>query len=119
MGTFGSMPSFEDLENQILTYENHFSRWCGFGKYFKKQVSITLCWFTKNLVQALIATEDARFLWTFGIDARGTLRAIFSLGTSGGASTLTQQQLAKQFTEKDLNFYLLESYKKNGLSPFD
>jgi membrane carboxypeptidase/penicillin-binding protein len=47
-----------------------------------------------------------------GIDGRGTLRAISSLGTSGGASTLTQQLAKQLFTEKDLNSYLLELYKK-------
>jgi hypothetical protein len=36
MGTFGSMPSFEDLENQTLTYAKSFRRWCGLGKYFEK-----------------------------------------------------------------------------------
>jgi membrane peptidoglycan carboxypeptidase len=38
---------------------------------------------------------------------RGGLESHFSLGTSGGASTLTQQ-LAKLFTEKDLNFLELQ-----------
>jgi penicillin-binding protein 1A len=41
-------------------------------------------------VQALVATEDERFLNTQALTG-GTLRAIASLGTSGGASTLTQQ----------------------------
>lgn len=47
-----------------------------------------------HLVQALIATEDERFYGHSGIDARGTLRAVTSVGSSGGASTITQQ-LAK------------------------
>ncbi|MGR7812848.1 penicillin-binding protein 1A [Lacinutrix undariae] len=49
----------------------------------------------KQLVDALISTEDARYHEHSGIDARGTLRAIFKLGKGGGASTISQQ-LAKQ-----------------------
>jgi hypothetical protein len=44
MGTFGSMPSFEDLENQTLTLPEIISAdGVVLGKYFEKQVSITLC----------------------------------------------------------------------------
>jgi penicillin-binding protein 1A len=45
----------------------------------------------------------------FGLDGRGTLRAI--VGTSGGAGTLTQQLAKQLFTEKDLNSCLLECKK--------
>src|SRR5690606_15475704 len=49
----------------------------------------------EHLVNALIATEDARYHNHSGIDAIGTLRAIVKLGSGGGASTISQQ-LAKQ-----------------------
>ena len=69
----------------------------------------------KNLVQALVATEDERFYDHSGIDGRGTLRAILSLGTSGGASTLTQQ-LAKQLFHgegsKFLPFRIIQKAKE-------
>ncbi|HKO76548.1 MAG TPA: transglycosylase domain-containing protein, partial [Flavobacterium sp.] len=97
-GLFGSMPSFEDLENpdSNLATEVISSDGVVLGKYFKQNRSaLKYSDLPKNLVQALIATEDARFYEHSGIDGRGTLRAIASLGTSGGASTLTQQ-LAKQ-----------------------
>ncbi len=97
-GVFGTMPSFEDLENpdSNLATEIISSDGVVIGKYFKENRSqLKYSDLPKNLVQALIATEDARFYEHSGIDGRGTLRAIFSLGTSGGASTLTQQ-LAKQ-----------------------
>ncbi|HKK12952.1 MAG TPA: transglycosylase domain-containing protein, partial [Flavobacteriaceae bacterium] len=45
----------------------------------------------ENLVDALIATEDARFRKHSGIDAIGTLRALVFLGSRGGASTISQQ----------------------------
>ena len=52
----------------------------------------------KNLVDALVATEDIRFYEHSGIDARGFLRAVFAkltLRDKGGASTISQQ-LARQ-----------------------
>jgi penicillin-binding protein 1A len=97
-GIFGSMPSFEDLENpdSNLATEIISSDGVILGKYFEKNRSqLKYSDLPKNLVQALIATEDERFYEHSGIDGRGTLRAIASMGTSGGASTLTQQ-LAKQ-----------------------
>jgi len=97
-GIFGSMPSFEDLENpdSNLATEIISSDGVIIGKYFQKNRSqLKYSDIPQNFVQALVATEDERFYEHSGIDGRGTLRAIASLGTSGGASTLTQQ-LAKQ-----------------------
>lgn len=97
-GLFGAMPSFEDLENPDSNLATEIISADGvvIGKYFEKNRSqLKYEDLPKNLVQALVATEDIRFYDHSGIDGRGTLRAIFSLGTSGGASTLTQQ-FAKQ-----------------------
>ena len=97
-GLFGSMPSFEDLENPDSNLATEIISADGvvIGKYFEKNRSqLKYSDLPKNLVQALVATEDARFYEHSGIDGRGTMRAILSFGTSGGASTLTQQ-LAKQ-----------------------
>ncbi|MBC5837867.1 penicillin-binding protein 1A [Flavobacterium muglaense] len=97
-GLFGSMPSFEDLENPDSNLATEIISADGvvLGKYFQKNRSqLKYSDLPKNLVDALVATEDERFYEHSGIDGRGTLRAIASLGTSGGASTLTQQ-LAKQ-----------------------
>ena len=41
--------------------------------------------------QAIVATEDHRFFAHSGVDARGLLRAVGSLGRRGGGSTITQQ----------------------------
>lgn len=59
-----------------------------------------------NLVDALIATEDARFRQHSGIDFRSMLRAITSLGSAGGGSTITQQLAKMQFTS---------NYEKAGI----
>ena len=117
-GIFGSMPSFEDLENpdSNLATEVISADGVVIGKYFEKNRSqLKYSDLPKNLVQALIATEDARFYEHSGIDGRGTLRAISSLGTSGGASTLTQQ-LAKQLFHgegsKFLPFRIVQKIKE-------
>ena len=97
-GALGHMPSFNDLENpeSNLATEIISSDGETIGKFYNEnRSSITYEELPKHLVDALVATEDARFYEHSGIDARGTLRAATSLGTSGGASTLSQQ-LAKQ-----------------------
>ena len=96
-GLFGSMPSFEDLENpnSNLATEIISSDGVTLGKFYNEnRTPIKYADLPKHLVNALVATEDERFYEHSGIDGRGTMRAVFSLGTSGGASTLTQQ-LAK------------------------
>ena len=117
-GLFGSMPSFEDLENPDSNLATEIISADGvvLGKYFQKNRSqLKYSDLPKNLVQALVATEDARFYEHSGIDGRGTLRAISSLGTSGGASTLTQQ-LAKQLFHgegsKFLPFRIVQKVKE-------
>ncbi|MDD5149272.1 MAG: transglycosylase domain-containing protein [Flavobacterium sp.] len=117
-GLFGSMPSFEDLENpdSNLATEIISSDGVILGKYFEQNRSqLKYSDLPQNFVQALVATEDERFYEHSGIDGRGTLRAIASLGTSGGASTLTQQ-LAKQLFHgegsKFLPFRIVQKIKE-------
>ncbi|MBK0369764.1 penicillin-binding protein 1A [Flavobacterium agrisoli] len=117
-GIFGPMPSFEDLENpdSNLATEIISSDGVVIGKYFQTNRSqLKYSDLPKNLVDALVATEDERFYEHSGIDARGTLRAVFTLGTNGGASTLTQQ-LAKQLFHgegsKFLPFRIVQKIKE-------
>src|SRR6218665_3270424 len=66
------------------------------GRYWKiNRTSVSYKDISSNVTDALIATEDERFEDHSGVDFRAIGRAIFSLGGSGGASTITQQ-LAKQ-----------------------
>jgi membrane peptidoglycan carboxypeptidase len=55
----------------------------------------TLQEFSPHLPKALIASEDARFYWHFGVDPYGVARAVVVARREGGftqgASTLTQQ----------------------------
>lgn len=102
-GLFGAMPSFEELENPAsnLATEIISSDGVTLGKFYSEnRTPIKFSDLPESLVKALVATEDERFLDHSGIDARGTLRAITSLGRSGGASTITQQ-LAKLLFHKE------------------
>ncbi|MFN3640532.1 MAG: transglycosylase domain-containing protein, partial [Flavobacterium sp.] len=97
LGVFGEMPSFDELENpdSMLATEIISEDGVTIGKFFREnRTPIYFNDLPQHLVDALVATEDERFYKHSGIDARGTLRAALSLGSSGGASTITQQ-LAK------------------------
>lgn len=98
-GVFGSLPDETSLENpekdlatQIISSDGEV-----IGKFFREnRTPIKYEDLPEALVNALIATEDARFYKHSGVDGIGTLRALAFLGSRGGASTITQQ-LAKQF----------------------
>lgn len=96
-GLFGSMPSFEELENPESNLATEIISADGvvIGKFFNEnRTPVKYEDLPKHLVNALVATEDERFYEHSGIDGKGTMRAVLSLGRNGGASTLTQQ-LAK------------------------
>ena len=96
-GLFGTMPSFEDLENpnSNLATEIISSDGVVLGKFYNEnRTAIKYKDLPKSLVDALVSTEDERFYEHSGIDARRTFGAAVQLGRNGGASTLTQQ-LAK------------------------
>lgn len=102
-GVLGEMPDHTVLENpktnlatEVLSADGEL-----LGKYYYRDNRTLLDFkdLSPNLVNALIATEDARFYSHSGIDARGTLRALIYLGSKGGASTISQQ-LAKQLFNK-------------------
>ncbi len=98
-GVFGKMPDHTVLENPKthLASEIISSDGKTLGKFYLEENRTPVVYdeLSQNLVDALIATEDARFKEHSGIDARGTLRAFFFLGKKGGASTISQQ-LARQ-----------------------
>ena len=98
-GVFGEMPDHTQLENpttnlagQIISSDGQM-----LGKYYlnDNRTPVDYKELPQHLVDALIATEDARFHDHAGIDASGTIRAFAFLGRRGGASTISQQ-LARQ-----------------------
>ena len=103
-GKIGYMPPVEDLENPINKYASQvFSADMvvlgNFSQKDENRIYVNYNDLSPALVQALIATEDARFLEHSGIDVYALFRAIFKGGIfggkgAGGGSTITQQ-LAK------------------------
>ncbi|MEM8764291.1 MAG: transglycosylase domain-containing protein [Bacteroidota bacterium] len=94
-GVFGEMPTFERLENPETNLATEFLSSDGetLGKLYLNDNRTWVGYdeLPENLVQALVATEDARYYEHSGIDARGTIRAVAYLGKKGGASTISQQ----------------------------
>ncbi|HEX8563879.1 MAG TPA: PBP1A family penicillin-binding protein [Flavobacterium sp.] len=114
-GVFGSMPSFEELENpdSNLATEVISSDGEVIGKFYNEnRTMIKYADLPKHLVDALVATEDERFYEHSGIDGRGTMRAAASLGTSGGASTITQQLAKLLFHGEGSKFFLFRIVQK-------
>ena len=75
------------------------------GKYFfENRSNVKHHELPENLINALIATEDIRYMGHSGIDVRSLVRSVvgllFGSGNSGGASTITQQLAKVLFTEK-------------------
>ncbi|MGG9964439.1 transglycosylase domain-containing protein [Ferruginibacter sp. SUN106] len=93
-GLFGKMPSVSELENPEadLASEIYSSDGILMGKYYAENRSeVKYNEISPNIIHALIATEDERFYDHSGIDAQALGRVVFTLGTQGGGSTITQQ----------------------------
>jgi len=79
LGVFGSMPTFEELENpksslatEILSEDGKL-----LGKYyFENRTNTHFQELSPNVINALIATEDARFYEHSGIDFRAIFRVV-------------------------------------------
>jgi len=96
-GVFGTLPTFEELENPESNLASEVISIDGktLGKYYREnRTPVKYKELPEHLINALVATEDERFYSHSGIDFKGTLRAASKLGKAGGASTITQQ-LAK------------------------
>ncbi|SEN85314.1 penicillin-binding protein 1A [Chitinophaga rupis] len=92
----GNMPSMEELENPRAALASGVIAEDGtiLGKYYQvDRSSSDYNEISKNVINALIATEDERFYEHSGIDARSTIAIPFYLmvGKKRGSSTITQQ----------------------------
>lgn len=104
-GWWGELPPISDLQNPINKYASRIytsdNKVIGTWSYASEnRVMMSYDSLPKNLVNALIATEDVRFYDHSGIDMKALARAIVKRGlmkqkSAGGGSTITQQ-LAKQ-----------------------
>ncbi len=98
-GWLGYLPPLEELQNPRNKYATEVisSDMQLLGRYYRQEnrVSVNYEDISPNMINALIATEDARYYSHTGIDFKSLLRAIAKMGKAGGGSTITQQ-LAKQ-----------------------
>ena len=104
-GVIGYMPPIEDLKNPTDRFASTVYTADGveMGRFYldkNNRVYVDFDEISPYLVDALVATEDERFMEHSGIDLRGLARAIVKRGilrqkNAGGGSTITQQ-LAKQ-----------------------
>lgn len=106
---FGYSPTYVDIKrpSQRIGSELYTSDGKLIGRYFKEnRTPVNYNEISKNVVNALVATEDVRFYKHMGIDFQALGRAIVGFGDKGGASTITQQ-LAK-------NLYRTRYNKSSG-----
>jgi len=100
-GWLGSMPSIDDIENPTASLASQVYAQDGtlMGKfYLEDRINVQYKDISKHIVNALVATEDERFYEHKGIDPRSLGRALFFLGSEGGASTITMQTAKNLFT---------------------
>ncbi len=107
---FFDLPSVEELQNPKSNLATVINSCDGktLGKYYaENRVSVKYYELDKDLVDALIATEDARFKEHSGVDLRALGRAVFGALTgkssSGGGSTLSQQLAKMMFPRQKLS----------------
>ncbi|MEX0362399.1 MAG: transglycosylase domain-containing protein, partial [Allomuricauda sp.] len=117
-GVFGTMPTFEHLENPSTNLATEIISSDGetLGKFYLEDNRTDVAYneLPQNLIDALIASEDIRYYNHAGIDARGTLRAFVFLGKRGGASTITQQ-LARQLFVGVSSQNIIERIKQKAM----
>jgi len=111
-GAIGYLPPIEELENPknkfaTIVFSSDSVELGRFSQAKENRVYINYNQLSPYIVQALIATEDARFADHSGIDVKAVFRAIFKTvimrqHSAGGGSTITQQ-LAKQLYSPESN----------------
>jgi penicillin-binding protein 1A len=112
-GVIGKLPSKEQLANiqNFEASEIYSSDEVLLGRYFiQNRTVIAYEQFPDYLLDALVATEDARFIEHHGIDFRSLMRVFFKtllLGdrSSGGGSTITQQLAKNVYHRQEYPFF--------------
>ncbi len=112
-GIFGRLPGKKELSNfrnatasVVLSHEGE-----TIGRFFSEnRIAITSDQMPPHLINALVATEDARFYEHSGVDSRSLIRVIFKTilfndRSSGGGSTITQQLAKNMYGRKDYRIF--------------
>lgn len=98
------LPSIEDLKNPQLSASIVYASdgQTELGRYWKvNRVVAHYDSISPFVTDALISTEDERFMEHSGIDIKALTRAIVNVGGAGGASTISQQLAKQLFTLKN------------------
>lgn len=107
-GVFGTMPSFEELENPQTNLATEIISADGkvLGTYYvENRSNVRYAELSPYIPQALVSIEDERFTEHSGIDEKALFRVAFGVLTGnkkGGGSTITQQ-LAKNLFPRGEN----------------
>ena len=107
-GLFGTMPTFEELENPKTNLATEIISADGkiLGTYYiENRSNVRYAELSHYMPEALISIEDERFTEHSGIDERALFRVAFGVLTGrkkGGGSTITQQ-LAKNLFPRGEN----------------
>ena len=107
-GIFGTMPTFDELENPKTNLATEIISADGkvLGTYYvENRRNVRYAELSHYMPEALISIEDERFTEHSGIDERALLRVAFGVITGrkkGGGSTITQQ-LAKNLFPRGEN----------------
>ncbi|MGO3238233.1 MAG: transglycosylase domain-containing protein, partial [Psychroflexus halocasei] len=112
LGLFGKLASEKELAdlNQVQASKFIDRNDQTFAKIYElNRESISIDALPQHLLDALIATEDARFYEHSGIDTRSLMRVLFKTilagdESSGGGSTITLQLAKNLFGRKDYSF---------------
>ncbi|MEL6731756.1 MAG: transglycosylase domain-containing protein [Bacteroidota bacterium] len=114
-GAFGKIPTVGDLRNieNSLASEVYSANETLLGKYyFVNRTTVDYQDISPFLINALVATEDARFYQHRGVDMRSLGRVIVKSillqnDNSGGGSTISQQLAKNLFPRKSFSFFSL------------
>ncbi|MBR1929662.1 MAG: transglycosylase domain-containing protein [Paludibacteraceae bacterium] len=108
-GWLGYLPPLDELQNPKNKYatEIYSADMQVLGSYYRTEnrVGVQYNDISPFLIQALVATEDARFYQHSGIDQKALFRAVLMLGKAGGGSTLTQQLSKQLYSPKANNIF--------------
>ncbi|MFB9293311.1 penicillin-binding protein 1A [Persicitalea jodogahamensis] len=109
MGFFGDMPSRRELQDKRndTASEVYSADSVLLGRYFLyDRTNIAYRDIDTTVIEALVATEDARFYRHHGVDSRSLARVVIKSillqkESSGGGSTLTQQLIKNLYPRRD------------------
>ncbi len=119
LGVWGSIPNTKEIQelsqyeaSEIYDVNNEL-----IGKfYLSNRQPIPYSQIPKHTINALVATEDARFYDHNGIDIKSLFRVFFKTillqdASSGGGSTISQQLAKNLFSRKDYGVFTLPVVK--------